>query len=55
MMERALALTIDYVRQRQAFGKKIIEFQNTQFELADCKTEATVAKVFCDECIERAR
>jgi acyl-CoA dehydrogenase len=53
MMERALALTIDYVKQRQAFGKKIIEFQNTQFELADCKTEATVAKVFIDHCIER--
>ena len=53
MMERALALTIDYVKQRQAFGKKIIEFQNTQFELADCKTEATVAKVFVDHCIAR--
>ncbi len=54
MMERAVALTIDYVRQRTAFGKKIIEFQNTQFELAACKTEATVAKVFCDECIARS-
>ena len=54
MMERAVALTIDYVRQRQAFGNKIIEFQNTQFELAACKTEATVAKVFCDECIARS-
>ena len=52
MMERALALTIDYVKQRQAFGKKIIEFQNTQFELAECKTEATIAKVFLDHCIE---
>src|SRR5438067_9077849 len=30
MIERALALTLDYVKQRQAFGKKIIEFQNTQ-------------------------
>src|SRR5471032_816972 len=53
MMERALALTIDYAKQRQAFGKKIIEFQNTQFELAECKTDATVAKVFVDHCIER--
>src|SRR3984885_12762339 len=35
MMERALRLTIDYVKQRQAFGKKIIEFQNTQFVLAE--------------------
>jgi acyl-CoA dehydrogenase len=53
MMERAVALTVDYVKQRQAFGKKIIEFQNTQFELAECKTEATVCKVFIDHCIER--
>jgi acyl-CoA dehydrogenase len=53
MMERALALTIDYVKQRQAFGKKILDFQNTQFVLAECKSEATVAKVFLDHCIER--
>jgi len=53
MIERALALTIDYVKQRQAFGKKIVEFQNTQFVLAECKSEATVAKVFLDHCIER--
>jgi len=53
MMERALALTIDYVKERQAFGKKIIEFQNTQFTLAECKSEATIARVFHDHCIER--
>ena len=53
MMERALALTVDYVKQRKAFGKAIIEFQNTQFELADCKTETAVGKVFIDYCIER--
>src|SRR5579871_3884779 len=53
MMERALALTVDYVKQRKAFGKTILEFQNTQFELAECKTEATIAKVFVDHCIER--
>ena len=53
MMERALALTVDYVKQRTAFGKKIIEFQNSQFELAACKTEATIAKAFCDQCLER--
>jgi long-chain-acyl-CoA dehydrogenase len=53
MMERALALTIDYVKQRKAFGKPIIEFQNTQFELAECKTEATIGRVFHDHCVER--
>ncbi len=53
MMERSLALTVDYVKQRKAFGKAIVEFQNTQFELADIKTETTVGKVFIDHCIER--
>jgi acyl-CoA dehydrogenase len=53
MMERALALTVDYVKQRQAFGKKIIEFQNTQFVLAECKSEATMSRVFHDHCLER--
>ena len=48
-----VALTIDYVKERKAFGKAIIEFQNTQFELAECKTEATIARVFLDHCIER--
>jgi acyl-CoA dehydrogenase len=53
MIERALALTVDYVKQRQAFGRKIIEFQNTQFALAECKSEATIARVFHDHCIGR--
>ena len=53
MMERALALAIDYVKGRNAFGKKLIDFQNTQFVLAECKSEATIARVFHDHCIER--
>jgi acyl-CoA dehydrogenase len=52
-IERALEVTLDYVKQRHAFGKCIAEFQNTQFELAECKTEATIARVFVDHCIER--
>ncbi|WP_454713587.1 acyl-CoA dehydrogenase family protein [Caulobacter segnis] len=50
-IERALELTIAYVKDRKAFGKAIIDFQNTQFELAECKTEATIAKVFVNHCI----
>ena len=53
MCERALRLTIDYVRERKAFGKAIIDFQNTQFELAECKSEATIGRVFHDHCVER--
>ena len=53
MIERALALTIDYVKERRAFGKAIIDFQNTQFKLAELKTEATVGRVFYNNCVER--
>lgn len=51
MIERALDLTITYVKERKAFGKPILDFQNTQFELADMKTQATMAKVFYEYCI----
>jgi len=50
-IERALELTIQYVKDRKAFGKAILDFQNTQFVLAECKTEATVARVFVNHCI----
>jgi len=50
-IEFALRITIDYVKERKAFGKRILDFQNTQFRLAELKTEATVAKVFVDHCI----
>jgi len=53
MCERALALTIDYVKQRKAFGKQIIDFQNTQFKLAELKTEVTVGRVFYNDCVAR--
>ena len=52
-IERALELTIAYVKERKAFGKAVIDFQNTQFVLAECKTEATVARVFVNHCIEQ--
>ena len=53
MIERALEVTIDYVKQRKAFGKTVLEFQNTQFKLAEMKTEATIAKVFVNDCTDR--
>jgi len=52
-MERAVVLTTDYVKERKAFGHAILDFQNTQFRLAECKTEATIARVFVDNCVER--
>ena len=50
-MERAIKLTADYTRERKAFGKPIIEFQNTAFKLAERKTEAMIARVFVDWCV----
>jgi long-chain-acyl-CoA dehydrogenase len=51
MAERALELTVAYVKERQAFGKTLIAFQNTQFELAACKTDTVLTRVFIDHCI----
>ena len=49
--ERGLAETLAYVKERKAFGKRVIDFQNTQFKLAEVKTKLTVAKVFVNHCI----
>ena len=49
-IELALELTIDYVKERKAFGRRILDFQNTQFKLAECKAKATMARVFVDYC-----
>ncbi|MEL6956813.1 MAG: acyl-CoA dehydrogenase family protein, partial [Pseudomonadota bacterium] len=53
MIERAITETVAYVKQRKAFGKSLMDFQNTQFKLAEAKTEATVARTFMDYCTER--
>lgn len=50
MMKRALDETLRYVKERHAFGKPVIAFQNTQFKLAELKTKATIAEVFCQHC-----
>ena len=51
--ERAVQVTIDYTRERSAFGKPLLEFQNTAFTLAERRTEATIARVFVDWCVAR--
>jgi acyl-CoA dehydrogenase len=50
-IERALALTIQYAKERKAFGQALMEFQNARFKLAQCKTEAQIGRVFIDNCI----
>ncbi len=49
-IEKALRLTSEYVKERKAFGKRILDFQNTQFKLAERFTEAKLARVFVDDC-----
>ena len=50
--EAALKHTIDYTKQRKAFGKPIGAFQNTRFKLAEMKAELSIARVYVDRCIE---
>jgi acyl-CoA dehydrogenase len=49
--ERALALTLEYVRERRAFGQPIGTFQANRFTLASVATEVQVGRVFVDRCI----
>jgi acyl-CoA dehydrogenase len=46
---RALDDTLDYVKQREAFGRRIAGFQNTQFKLAELATEVEVGQAFVDK------
>lgn len=52
-MEQAVAITVKYVKERMAFGKPLIDLQNTRFKLAECKTESHIGRVFLDNCIDR--
>jgi len=49
-MEAVLGWTLEYTKERKAFGKPIIDFQNSRFKLAEVKTEVTVARTFLDHC-----
>ncbi|QSP96215.1 acyl-CoA dehydrogenase family protein [Marinobacter salinisoli] len=50
--EAAWQWTLDYVKERKAFDKPVIAFQNTRFKLAELKAEITAARVFTDRCLE---
>lgn len=49
--DAALAITMDYVSERKAFGQRVADFQNTRFKLADMRTEIDVAQAFVDQCV----
>lgn len=48
----ALDTTVEYVRNRRAFGTTVSSFQNTKFSLAECATELEAARVLCDRALE---
>ena len=48
--QAAVRMTIEYVKEREAFGQPIAGFQNTRFELAACRTEVDALQAFMDEC-----
>ncbi len=50
-MEGAVERTIDYCKEREAFGGPLTQFQNTRFKLAECQTKAKVSRAFLNECL----
>ncbi len=50
--EAALALTIEYAKDRTAFGRPIGRFQHNRFKLAEAKTEIDIARVFVDRLLQ---
>ncbi|MCP2021375.1 acyl-CoA dehydrogenase family protein [Pseudomonas laurylsulfatiphila] len=52
-MERALALTLEYTKDRKVFGQRVLDFQNTRFTLADIKATTLASRAFCDHLIQQ--
>ena len=53
VIERAVELTVEYTKDRKAFGQSVFDFQNTRFKLAECATLAHVVRSFVNDCIQR--
>jgi acyl-CoA dehydrogenase len=51
-IELALDITTTYVKDRKAFGKRVIDFQNTRFKLAEARTEAMLGRILVEKCTE---
>jgi len=53
--ELAFAVTLEFVSTRKAFGQRILDFQNTQFRLAEIKTELAVGRAFIDQTLAKIK
>lgn len=51
LIDKAIEITTEYVKDRKAFGQRVMDFQNTRFKLAEARTEAVVVRLFLEECI----
>ena len=52
-IETVLDYTIEYCKERKAFGQPIGNFQNSRFKLAEMKTEAEIGRIYIDDCIKK--
>lgn len=52
-IDTLLEETIAYTRERKVFGKPVLDFQNTRFKLAEAKAQATMLRVFVDDCLDK--
>ena len=53
LAEHALSLATEYAKERDIFGKKLIDLQRTRFELAEMKTDLAVARSFADTAVQQ--
>ena len=53
--EAAFEMTLEHVRSRKLFGRRLVDFQNTQFKLAEMETDIAAGRAFLDRIIERYR
>lgn len=53
LSEAALTETIAYVKQREVFGKRLMDFQNTRMVLAEARTATSVTRTFVESCVDR--
>lgn len=49
--QRAFDYTLEFIKERKAFGRPIGKFQNSRFKMAEMLTEITIAETFVDECV----